>query len=510
MSEIMPIQAQNPDLAHAMAAAISGNRQLSDADAAKLIAEVYAQTEQTGEPAPLTANTAPVIETDLSRPASGRRNALCSGVAGLAMLAVACSNVGKSVPGPKSIAEVTAEACANSEFGAEINNRDNYLTTAFLPKASKPLTSKDDVSKHVGGWFDQDGPLGGGKIDTASLAAVTAVIVEPAHDGAAAKLDYNYLEGYRAAAARYADPQNGLASARKECAAAANTLRQTAELNPNWAQKGETVTRFVPVRDLNNPDPAKRNQIVGMKLEKIETLGTLGGIEFKLRDTSKKLDGFISVLVADNGDMFVKGFTVGEGGSAAGAAQEAGSSNESQQTSQGGSRGQQANNGGNQDRTSNGGGSGANATTGGGNTAKQKNGQENGCDGCDQQGANDTGNGSGIGQGGGNNCGTGCAGGGGLSGGGNTGGNIGGGEQGGNNGGDCRNCGVCVVCVPPQTSPPPTSPPPTSPPPTSPRPTSPPPTSPPPTSPPPTSPPPTSPPPPKDNPGPLPTAPSGY
>ncbi len=354
-------------------------------------------------------------------------------VGAIALVASGCSG-GHAQPGAgeKLIGDVNTEACAQGVFSPESGNPDKYVATAFLPQQAKPVSSKGEAAKHVASWFDADGPLGT-KIDSASLAAIQATIVGPAHDGEAVNPKFDYLKAFSDAAARYAAPQGGLEAARKDCATTAETLVQTGDFNGEWAQPGETITRIVPVRDANN-------KIIGMKLEKVVTEAKLGGVDFQLRQTSKGLDGFTDVLVTQNGTEYVKGLTVGEGGTAAGESQGSGQNPGEQSDTGASQRDQQSNTGaGNRQQQGSGGASGSLGNTGNGAGTQANGGGSQGEQAGPGQGQQNTGGAAGpngtnpeAGPGGTTN-----------SPGGGGGENTGGGETGG-----CQNCNGtgCNVC----------------------------------------------------------------
>ncbi len=201
--------------------------------------------------------------------------------------------------------------CNSSEF-ANVSARPNeYNATAFLPHTDK-LGNDDEASKFVLSLFDQNGPLAG-QLDPVSLAAVEAVVVVPSHDGVATNPDYDFVKTFKDKFAAYSQADGGLDLAKKDCVTARDTLVQTGQFNGTWAVKGETVTLFHALRDTDNQDAAKKFNIIDMKPVKVVTQDTLGGVEFTVRATNKGIDGFISVLLTKEGDLYIKGFTEGQG-----------------------------------------------------------------------------------------------------------------------------------------------------------------------------------------------------
>lgn len=188
------------------------------------------------------------------------------------------------------------QACDTAKFAELSNNADQYVQEAFLPKTDK-LDSNEDVESYLNTIFNA-GPLGT-EIDETSAAAIQAAIVVAANDGQV-KLDgYNYVQTFADKVAAYRAP-GGLEAAQTDCSTAYATLVQTGEYNANWAQAGETVTEIQTIRN-------DAYETIGMNLVQGATLDTLSGAEFKLRESSKEIDGFNEVLITKDGRMFVKG-----------------------------------------------------------------------------------------------------------------------------------------------------------------------------------------------------------
>lgn len=206
--------------------------------------------------------------------------------------------------------EEISENCEDIKLANAAANPELYGTESFLPKADSFKTD-EDVVNYIARLFDQDGPLAG-DADAGSLAFVKAAITGPSHDGKTVDPAYNYLDAFKSAGASYFT-ENGNVAAKRDCKEANDTLVQLAELNNNWAQAGETVTKFVPIRDVDNADKSQRNNIIGLKLVKVVTKDKLSGIEVKLRDSSRELDGLTEVLLTDKGEAYVRGITIGEG-----------------------------------------------------------------------------------------------------------------------------------------------------------------------------------------------------
>lgn len=202
------------------------------------------------------------------------------------------------------------EQCDKFEGADAAANGSKYLSEAFLPKGK--VENNKQAMEYIHELFDKNGPLAG-EGDIASLAAIMAAVVEPANDGVVTDINYDYFATFQNRIAAY-QGKDGQDAAAKDCKTAWDTLTQVAEYDGNWAQKGEEVTEFVAVRDVENEDEALQNRIIGMNFSKGATNETLKGIALELRGTSKELDGFVEVLITEDGRIFVKGITAGEGG----------------------------------------------------------------------------------------------------------------------------------------------------------------------------------------------------
>lgn len=265
-------------------------------------------------------------------------------VGGLAALGLTGLESGSSDKSAEKAPATAAEAqkqCDNLQFNDIASDASKYHSEAFLPEAHN-VDNQDKTRTYINKLFGS-GPLAG-KTDVASLATVMAVVVQPAHDGAAADPNYDFTGQWFNNMARYTS-NGGAEAASKDCNQAYKTLTQVASYKKGWAQPGETVTEFQAVRN-------KDNRIVGIKPVKIETLGSLSGIELELRQTSKGLDGFTPVLISTtenggwDGRLFVKGITKGESGAAVKFDEKAIAKTNNQKSTTGG--GQVGNNQGNQ------------------------------------------------------------------------------------------------------------------------------------------------------------------
>ncbi len=246
------------------------------------------------------------------------RTALALGlvVASSAIGINACSDSAEKAAAAPTTDKEAAEMCNDFESSNAAANGSKYNTpNAFMPKTGK-IDKSSQVREYIQSLFNENGPLAGNG-DEASLAAIMATVVVPAHDGAVTDINFNYEAAYNARIAAY-QGADGKKVAIADCKLAWKTLNQVAAYNDNWAQKGEQITEFQAVRDVDNADEKKRNNIVGMQLAQGISTETLKGIEFKLRKTAKGVDGFQEILLSTNeegeldGRIFIRGFTKGD------------------------------------------------------------------------------------------------------------------------------------------------------------------------------------------------------
>jgi len=204
--------------------------------------------------------------------------------------------------------ETQADAnCSTLELGNAANNQAEYNQHAFLP--AEQVTDPEDAKQYVLNLFSANGPLAGKNADPASLAAIMATIVTPAHEKGFINTNYNYGAEWNNSYSSYTqnDSQTNLANARRDCAEAVTTLTQDVGYNPLWAKSGDTVTRFTALRD-------NSNNITNAELDTGPIDTTLEGIEIAPRATSKNENGYNSVLISTNsqdipnGTIYFKGY----------------------------------------------------------------------------------------------------------------------------------------------------------------------------------------------------------
>lgn len=319
-------------------------------------------------------------------------------------------------------------ACEDADFASAGYNNDDWARAGFVPRAEEETVDTNTASNRIHRLFmineeGPDGPLGA-EIDKVSLAAFVAAITKPATDGGRINPTYNYGEAF---ANTYFDyrADGGEELARQDCATTLDTMILTAEYDDDWAM-GETVTRLAAVRN-------DENRLTGMRVTEVVVSDDepLTGVAFKLNrnrelDDGTVIDGFVEVLLGDDGVLYVKGIPIEAGTFTLDDAQAPSDQQDTEDVE--GTENPGVSNGG-------GGGSGNGAGEGPGH-----NGDTRGCDGTCGTGSSGGGTGGGCGGG----CGTG-------GGGGGTGGGGGGGT-------------TPPVTQPPVTQPPVTQPPVTQPP----------------------------------------------
>ena len=326
-------------------------------------------------------------------------------------------------------------ACETVEGFTDFSaNANNYTDNAFLPKAENGIDSTEEVQSYVESLYGgNDGPLGK-QTDPASLAALNAIVTEPARDKKAADASYNYVGVYDASKAAYS-AEDGQERAQDDCAETAETLNQVASYDERWAAKGEKVTRITATRNA-------QNQITGMRLANfIAKDEGLSGVQLELPKSNNNLDGFTEALITEDGETFVKGVV-----------REQNSRGDKQDDKGGSSRSKEDNKGDNQsDKNEKAGSSSSSESSSDKGTSSKENNQDNDGGSSSSNSNNDSGNnGKGKAQkgnngGGGSGTNSGKGGGKGGKNGGGCGGSCGSGNsggQGGSGGGGCSSCGA--------------------------------------------------------------------
>ena len=204
----------------------------------------------------------------------------------------------------------TAEAKSNCGSFTDANSASDsskYNSDSFLPKGN--LTSNTSALSYVYNLFDKNGPLAG-KGDLGSLAAIDAVLTVPAQKGISSPNSYSYQDQFATSIASFSSSAGGEQAQKTACKNAFTTMTDDANWNNNWAGKGLVVTEFTPTRDPANNN-IKTSNGTDLKMEKVTLTGPLHGVEFKSRIDSQK--GFNSVLITNQGNIFVQGVISLEG-----------------------------------------------------------------------------------------------------------------------------------------------------------------------------------------------------
>jgi hypothetical protein len=211
---------------------------------------------------------------------------------------------------PAAVAETagnnSGEACNNYQAADLTSNPEQYNADAFLPKTTidSPATSQQEVT----GLFAQKGAV----TDPVTLAAIMATVVQPAEKGTVNDPNYDYGQAFRNYIGNYATPNS---TAARDCKTAYDVLIQVGGYNASWAKPGDKVSQFKALRD-------GRYNITDAEVTKPQVVQgdhPLSGTEFVLRDTTKglngeNLQGFASVLVTSDGEIYLKGVTPSQTG----------------------------------------------------------------------------------------------------------------------------------------------------------------------------------------------------
>ncbi len=254
----------------------------------------------------------PVPESSLWQNARERFGRTTAALAVVGVLAVGCAGGdGSREEAMGEGGEGSAAAhCDDIELGSVAVDPQKYNRRAFLPMAEGDVEDTDAAVEYINGFFE-DGPLGN-RVDPVSLAAVMAVITEPAHDDGVVDPSFSYLNAFASTLVTY-EGRGGEAVAAEDCRQTLETLIQTAGYEENWAQDGETVTRFTPVREVDNDEDGTW-RLEGMRIDEVVINNQLGGVVFKMRPSNRGIDGFTEVLVnPETGQMFVKGAPIETG-----------------------------------------------------------------------------------------------------------------------------------------------------------------------------------------------------
>lgn len=225
----------------------------------------------------------------------GERVAVGAAGATLAGLALAACGSSSNHHEAKAGTPSLAAACANIDFvhptdtyGGNLPYGNNSFVARFK------LDSANDVQPAVASWFSK-GPLGD-KVDPASLAILDAAIAMASHDGKAANPNYPLLANAEAKLLSYAG--GNTAQAKADCELTDQTMTETGGFETLKA--GTTVTAIQPVRT--------GSRITSYTFPSKPVLKDTSVIAFKASNTKDpKIDGFETVYVADDGEVWFLG-----------------------------------------------------------------------------------------------------------------------------------------------------------------------------------------------------------
>ena len=193
-------------------------------------------------------------------------------------------------------------ACDQFEISAAGTNEPaRFDSGAFLPRNT--VSNDESAKTFINNLFGKQGTIAKGSPD--SLAALMATVAIPAERGVVNDPNYDYVKAYQDKIAAY-NAAGGKQVASDDCNKAFSIITQVAGYNNQWARSGDKVSTF----------KANRNgayEIDSAELTRPEvTQGTLSGVELVLRNTTKgvngePLQGFASVLIAQDGNLYIKG-----------------------------------------------------------------------------------------------------------------------------------------------------------------------------------------------------------
>ena len=231
-------------------------------------------------------------------------------VVGSVLLLRSCDTDNDIVPVPPTPTEKSCEVVKDKHASS---NSEKYTSSGLFPRAEE-FKNSADIKAYVNRLFDKDGPLANNG-DYASIAAGMGAFGAPSHDGEALNPNYDVLAIFADRFAAYRS-EGGSKAAAEDCNKLRETLVQDARLRNEWAKQGDIVTQLVAVRDLDE-DSDDFYSIQEVKFEKavVKSEEGLSGLELELRDTSKGLDAYYSVLITNDGQFYFKGLSVGDGGS---------------------------------------------------------------------------------------------------------------------------------------------------------------------------------------------------
>jgi len=203
-----------------------------------------------------------------------------------------------------------SQALNNCDTFENANSAKKYNLDSVAPTFKEATGSKienlnkDTAPDYVYSLFGENGPLAA-KGDIHTLAFFQSIITIPAQKGilsANGRLtNYNYLETYSQVLNHFkGDP----ASTEEACKNTFKTMIETGAYTNNFAQNGEEVILFIPIRN-NNGD------VVSYQAKKV-IVGSnqvLLGVEFNPNNNhnTRNYAGFPSVLLTPEGQVYLKG-----------------------------------------------------------------------------------------------------------------------------------------------------------------------------------------------------------
>jgi hypothetical protein len=229
---------------------------------------------------------------------------------GAAGLAAAGIGVGIKVGGGKENPFNSSPAAAAIASGADCENLQvgdvavaNFATGKFLPAVKGQLSNNNEAAAYTQDLFRDAGPLGGGKVDPASLAVMDAAINYPAREENTNN-SYSYVGQFRNDLNKLKNGTASEAFAQQLCEQISVVMAQTVGYDDHAIAKGAPYTKFNAV---DGP-----NGIVDMKPDQTTAGSTISGATFKVygpKNLTNKagLNGFTEVVVEADGSIDILG-----------------------------------------------------------------------------------------------------------------------------------------------------------------------------------------------------------
>jgi hypothetical protein len=202
---------------------------------------------------------------------------------------------------PAAAAIASGADCENLQVGDVAVA--NYATGKFLPAVNGQLSNNNEAAAYTQGLFRGAGPLGGDKVDPASLAIMDAAINYPAREKNTDN-SYSYVGQFRNDLNKLKNGTASEAFAQQLCEQISVVMAQTVGYDDHAIAKGAPYTKFNAV---DGP-----NGITDMKPDQTTAGHTISGATFKVygpKNLTNKagLNGFTEVVVEPDGSVDIVG-----------------------------------------------------------------------------------------------------------------------------------------------------------------------------------------------------------